>query len=47
MEEKVEDRICPKCGAALIKRRGKKGYFYGCSNYPKCDYMEPIKKEEK
>ena len=33
---------CPKCGAPLIKRVSKKGKkFYGCSNYPKCDFASP------
>ena len=27
---------CPTCGGALIKRHGKNGDFWGCSNYPKC-----------
>ncbi|HVN68017.1 MAG TPA: topoisomerase DNA-binding C4 zinc finger domain-containing protein, partial [Candidatus Sulfotelmatobacter sp.] len=30
---------CPKCGGELAERRTKKGkLFYGCSNYPKCDF---------
>ncbi len=29
---------CPRCGGNLIKRTGKHGDFYGCSNYPKCKY---------
>ena len=30
---------CPKCGGDLVERRSKKGRtFYGCSNYPKCDF---------
>lgn len=37
--------ICPKCGAALVLRRAKRGanagkQFYGCSNYPKCKYIK-------
>lgn len=40
-----EDEIkqpCPKCGAKLLKRVSKKGKkFYGCSNYPKCDFASP------
>lgn len=40
-----EDEVkqpCPKCGAKLLKRRSKKGNtFYGCSNYPKCDFAAP------
>ncbi len=27
---------CPKCQSALIRRKGKKGYFWGCSTYPNC-----------
>lgn len=40
-----EDEVkqpCPKCGSKLIKRTSKKGKkFYGCSNYPKCDFAAP------
>jgi DNA topoisomerase-1 len=40
---------CPKCDGNLVKRKSKKGrVFYGCSNYPNCDFVswdEPI--EEK
>jgi len=27
---------CPKCGKAMIRRKGKNGFFWGCSNYPEC-----------
>ena len=30
--------ICPKCGCQLIKRNGKYGSFYSCSNYPNCKF---------
>ena len=40
-----EDEIkqpCPKCGGKLLKRKSKKGKtFYGCSNYPECDFAAP------
>ncbi len=40
-----EDEVkqpCPKCGSKLVKRISKKGNkFYGCSNYPKCDFASP------
>ncbi|MCR4925099.1 MAG: type I DNA topoisomerase [Clostridiales bacterium] len=40
---------CPKCGGNIIQKKTPKGYvFYGCSNYPECDFMtwdEPIKDE--
>jgi len=31
---------CPKCGGQLVQRKGKYGYFMGCSNYPKCNYTK-------
>ena len=34
----INSGICPKCGGHLIKRSGKYGTFYGCSNYPKCRF---------
>ena len=36
--------LCPKCGAPLIYKQGKNGRFIGCSNFPKCNYVQ---KEEK
>lgn len=35
---KISSGICPKCGGALVRRSGKYGSFYGCSNYPKCKF---------
>ncbi len=33
------DSNCPKCGGKLVeKRTKKKKIFYGCANYPKCDF---------
>ncbi|OGD86868.1 hypothetical protein A2Z23_03485 [Candidatus Curtissbacteria bacterium RBG_16_39_7] len=30
---------CPKCGGDIIQRKTKKGRsFYGCSNYPACNF---------
>ena len=34
---------CPKCGGSLLLRDGRYGRFYGCSNYPKCNYTLNIK----
>ena len=31
---------CPKCGGSVIMRKSKKGrVFYGCKEYPKCDFV--------
>ena len=41
------DVPCPKCGGKILVKRSKKGKkFFGCSNYPECDFVswnEPIK----
>ena len=29
---------CPKCQNLLTRRKGKKGYFWGCSSYPDCTF---------
>ena len=31
---------CPKCGGKVVVKKTKKGrVFYGCSEYPKCDFV--------
>lgn len=31
---------CPKCQGMIVERRSKRGKpFYGCRNYPQCDYV--------
>ena len=35
---KIASGICPRCGGNLVKRKGKYGRFYGCSNYPRCTF---------
>jgi DNA topoisomerase-1 len=32
----VIDEKCDDCGSAMVARRGRRGYFLGCSTYPKC-----------
>jgi len=43
-KNKSDSKVCPKCGGKLEERVGKYGKFLGCSNYPKCQYTENIKK---
>ena len=38
----VGNDICPKCGGALVNKKGRYGYFKGCSNHPKCDFTASI-----
>jgi DNA topoisomerase-1 len=39
----MTDIVCPKCKAHnLQKIWSRSKYFYGCSNYPDCDFTSPI-----
>ncbi len=42
--EILEGRVCPKCESALVLKSGPYGKFIGCSNYPKCRFIEPLEK---
>jgi len=30
------EETCENCGGPMLVRRGKRGFFLGCANYPKC-----------
>ncbi len=34
--EKTYEHYCPDCGAGMVRRPGKYGYFWSCSAYPEC-----------
>jgi DNA topoisomerase I len=40
---------CPKCGGKIYAKRSKRGNkFFGCANYPECDFVswnEPVEKK--
>jgi len=38
----MTERDCPKCGNKLQKIWARNKYFYGCSNYPECDFTAPL-----
>lgn len=42
-----QDEHCPTCGSLLQIKQGKKGLFLGCTAYPECDYLRPLKPEHK
>lgn len=44
-EELIGDRKCPKDEGQLVLKSGRFGSFIACANYPKCKYIESIKKE--
>lgn len=41
----TDERVCPRCGSALVLRSARRGpkagtSFYGCSAYPKCRFIQ-------
>ncbi len=38
----LTETACPKCGDKLMKIWAKSKYFYGCANYPTCEYTAPL-----
>ena len=39
-EQIAETGICPKCGKTVSAKHSKRGkLFFGCDNYPECDYI--------
>lgn len=43
--KKAAPTNCPKCEGQLTLKAGRYGKFYGCSNYPDCQYTEKVKDE--
>ena len=43
-ETTIQNGICPHCGGHMVLRNGKYGQFYGCSNYPKCNFTHNLKR---
>ncbi len=44
-QRRIKKGICPRCGGELVLRKGKHGDFYGCANYPKCEFKMDAKKK--
>ena len=36
------DEICELCGARMVKKKGRFGYFLACPNFPECTFTKPI-----
>ncbi|MDO5537790.1 MAG: DNA topoisomerase, partial [Desulfovibrionaceae bacterium] len=34
----ADDCLCPRCGHAMKRRKGVRGYFWGCTAYPSCRF---------
>ncbi len=42
LQNNIENHICPRCGNELVLRNGKHGEFWGCSQYPKCNFIKKL-----
>ena len=36
------DEICEVCGARMVKKKGRFGYFLACPNFPECTYTKQL-----
>jgi DNA topoisomerase I len=41
-EPSPSEEICELCGKPMLKRWSKRGWFLGCSGYPKCKGTKPL-----
>ena len=42
LEEEYSGKMCPDCSKPLIVKRGRFGYFLGCTDYPACKGISKI-----
>lgn len=42
MSSTTEAKVCKRCGKQMIRRKGPRGDFYGCSTFPKCRNTETV-----
>lgn len=47
INEISESNKCPNCGNRLFLRKGSKGDFFGCSNYPNCKFTRNADENKK
>jgi DNA topoisomerase-1 len=45
-KEETIDRTCPKCGKPMQIKFGRFGKFVGCTGYPECREVQPLKLPE-
>ena len=36
------DEVCELCGAKMVKKKGRFGYFLACPRFPDCSFTKPI-----
>lgn len=36
------DELCDLCGAKMVKKKGRFGYFLACPKFPECTFTKPI-----
>ena len=43
LQKQFKDNTCSKCGHLMNVKKGKFGFFLGCTNYPLCKNIQGIK----
>lgn len=43
--DEITDVVCDKCGAPMVRKKGKYGKFLACSNYPQCSNIKSENEE--
>ena len=44
--DEYTDFVCEKCGAKMVRKKGRYGTFLACSNYPQCSNIKSENAEE-
>ena len=43
-DKKPKNYICSKCKSPMGVRKGKFGYFWGCTDFPRCNHTVSLRK---
>ncbi|MBR3863630.1 MAG: type I DNA topoisomerase [Clostridia bacterium] len=44
--DETTDFVCEKCGAPMVRKKGRYGKYLACSNYPECSNIRPENVEQ-
>jgi len=41
-EVAIDSEVCDLCGSPMVARRGRRGFFWGCTKYPDCNGTKEV-----
>jgi len=41
------EQACDRCGSEMVLRKGRRGKFWGCAEYPSCQFTRPFGRDPK